>query len=37
MKEDGIGEARIGDMRNACKISVGQPEDKTSFGRPMCR
>jgi hypothetical protein len=25
------------EMRNACKILVGNPEGKTSLGRPRCR
>jgi hypothetical protein len=29
--------ARIGQMRNWCKISVGNPEGKRPLGRPGCR
>jgi hypothetical protein len=29
--------ARIGEKRNACRILVGKPEEKSSLGRPRCR
>jgi hypothetical protein len=29
--------ARIGEMRNVCKILVGKPEGKRRFGRPSRR
>jgi hypothetical protein len=29
--------ARIENMRNACKFSVGQPEGKRPLGKPICR
>jgi hypothetical protein len=29
--------ASLEEMRNACKISVGKPEEKRPRGRPKCR
>jgi hypothetical protein len=28
---------RVLEMRNACRISVGNPEGKIPLGRPRCR
>jgi hypothetical protein len=29
--------ARMGERRNACRISIGKPEERRLLGRPICK